>query len=262
MVFALGALVPMTSYAADCTSASDCVSTGLGASGASSSSAKTMPEVVGSIINILLFVIGAVAVIMIIIGGLRYVMSQGDSASVQAAKNTILYSVIGLVVSMLASAIVNFVVNSMTGGGGSASTPSSSTSQSQTSTSTAPPRPKVAAPVQPKPTTSSTPPASGTQYRNGPFTVTKNYAPKGLPDKMTVTLTIQNDKVSAVSIVDNPSDPKSAYYVDRFKSTIKAAVVGKSLSSLSVSPSQVGGASLTAVAFNDAVKSIRANAKA
>jgi amino acid transporter len=65
---------------------------------------------IANIINILLFVIGAVAVIMIIIGGIRYVTSNGDQAQVKGAKDTILYSIIGLVVAILAYAIVNFVV--------------------------------------------------------------------------------------------------------------------------------------------------------
>lgn len=63
-----------------------------------------------TITNVILFVLGAIAVIMIIIGGIRYVTSGGDSGSVTAAKNTILYAVIGLIVAILAYAIVNFVV--------------------------------------------------------------------------------------------------------------------------------------------------------
>lgn len=64
-----------------------------------------------TIVNILLFVIGAVAVLMIIIGGIRYVTSNGESAQLTSAKNTILYAVIGLIVAILAFAIVNFVVD-------------------------------------------------------------------------------------------------------------------------------------------------------
>ena len=64
------------------------------------------------IVNIMLFIIGAIAVIMIIYGGIRYVTSGGDSSSVKAAKDTILYAVIGLIVAILAYAIVNFVVTS------------------------------------------------------------------------------------------------------------------------------------------------------
>lgn len=66
-----------------------------------------------TIINVLLFVVGAVAVIMIIVGGIRYVTSNGEQAHVKGAKDTILYAVVGLVVAILAYAIVNFVVGSI-----------------------------------------------------------------------------------------------------------------------------------------------------
>lgn len=62
------------------------------------------------IVNILLFIIGAIAVIMLIIGGIRYTTSNGDSNQVTAAKNTILYAIIGIIVAILAYAIVNFVI--------------------------------------------------------------------------------------------------------------------------------------------------------
>jgi len=65
-----------------------------------------------TIANVLLFIIGAIAVIMLIIGGIRYVISQGDSSAVTSAKNTILYAVIGIIVAILAYAIVNFVIGS------------------------------------------------------------------------------------------------------------------------------------------------------
>ncbi|HEX7483979.1 MAG TPA: hypothetical protein VF281_02395 [Candidatus Saccharimonadales bacterium] len=72
--------------------------------------------------NVLLFIIGAISVIMIIIGGLRYVVSGGDSSKVSAAKNTILYAVVGILVALLAYAIINFVITSLvpgsSGGGG------------------------------------------------------------------------------------------------------------------------------------------------
>lgn len=61
------------------------------------------------IIRILLWLIGIVAVIVIVIAGFRYVVSSGDSNKVQAAKNTILYAVIGLAVALLGQAIVILV---------------------------------------------------------------------------------------------------------------------------------------------------------
>ena len=65
---------------------------------------------VTKIINILLWAIGIVSVIMLIIGGFRYATSNGDSNQVTAAKNTIMYAVIGLVIATFAYAIVNFVL--------------------------------------------------------------------------------------------------------------------------------------------------------
>ena len=67
-----------------------------------------------TIVNTILFIIGAVSVIMIIFGGFRYVTSGGDSGGVTSAKNTILYAVIGLVVALLAYAIIQFVLGSLT----------------------------------------------------------------------------------------------------------------------------------------------------
>lgn len=71
-----------------------------------------------TITNVLLFLIGAISVIMLIIGGLRYVVSGGDSTQVQNAKNTILYAIVGVIVSILAYAAVSFVITSFSGGAG------------------------------------------------------------------------------------------------------------------------------------------------
>ncbi|PSO43827.1 hypothetical protein BRC21_02340 [Candidatus Saccharibacteria bacterium SW_7_54_9] len=67
-----------------------------------------------TVANILLLVTGAVAVIMLIIGGFRYVVSGGDSNAVQGAKDTILYAIIGIVVAFLAFAAINFVTEQLT----------------------------------------------------------------------------------------------------------------------------------------------------
>lgn len=72
------------------------------------------------VVNLLLWAIGIVSVIMIIIGGIRYAISNGDSNQVTAAKNTIMYAVIGLVIAIFAYAIVNFVLFQTAGIGASA----------------------------------------------------------------------------------------------------------------------------------------------
>jgi hypothetical protein len=77
-----------------------------------------------TITNTLLFILGAISVIMIIVGGLRYVISDGDSAAVTAAKNTILYAIVGVIVAILAYAIINFVIGSLGTGLGTGGTSS------------------------------------------------------------------------------------------------------------------------------------------
>ena len=71
---------------------------------------------VTTITNVLLFVVGALSVIMLIIGGLRYVVSGGNASAVTAAKNTVLYAIVGLVVAFLAYSIINFVLGTVTTG--------------------------------------------------------------------------------------------------------------------------------------------------
>ena len=72
-------------------------------------------SIFGRVTNILLFLVGAISVIMLIIGGIRYVISGGDQAQVTAAKNTILYAIVGIVVAFLAYAAVNFVTQALAG---------------------------------------------------------------------------------------------------------------------------------------------------
>lgn len=65
------------------------------------------------ILNTLTFVIGAIAVLMVIVGALRYALSAGDQGSVTGAKNTIIYALIALIVAIMANAIVNFVLTAI-----------------------------------------------------------------------------------------------------------------------------------------------------
>lgn len=62
-----------------------------------------------NVISILSYVVGGVCVLMIIIGGFRYVISGGDTNGVQGAKNTILYAVVGLVIVLFSRVIIGFV---------------------------------------------------------------------------------------------------------------------------------------------------------
>ena len=113
LALALGATMLVFSgmpvQAASCGSAKQCIDQGLSASG-TSSTPNSLSSVLTTVTNILLFLMGAISVIMIIVGGIRYATSQGDQTQMQSAKNTILYAVIGVVVSIAAYAIVSFVV--------------------------------------------------------------------------------------------------------------------------------------------------------
>lgn len=67
-------------------------------------------DIAKRIINIFSIVVGTVSVIMIIIGGFRYIISGGDSGGVTAGKNTILYAIVGLVIVLFSQVIVRFVL--------------------------------------------------------------------------------------------------------------------------------------------------------
>ena len=90
-------------------SASAQVQDGLNMTKTADTQNTSVNTLIRNVINILLWAIGIVSVIMIIIGGFRYATSNGDSNQVSAAKNTIMYAVIGLVIAIFAYAIVNFV---------------------------------------------------------------------------------------------------------------------------------------------------------
>ena len=66
---------------------------------------------VKKIINALLYVVGLLSVVMIIVAGIMYTASSGDSGRISKAKNMLMYSIVGLVVSFMAFAIVNWVVD-------------------------------------------------------------------------------------------------------------------------------------------------------
>ena len=78
-------------------------------------------KIVRQVINILSILVGAISVIMLIIGGFRYIVSGGESSSTKAAKDTIMYALIGLVIVLFAQVIVRFVwtqTSDTTSGGG------------------------------------------------------------------------------------------------------------------------------------------------
>ena len=73
----------------------------------------SLQSTVKNVLTVVFAIIGIIAVIMIIIGGVNYMTSQGDSQKVQKAKNTILYGIIGMIIALLSFAIVNFVMHDL-----------------------------------------------------------------------------------------------------------------------------------------------------
>jgi drug/metabolite transporter (DMT)-like permease len=103
-------LAPATAFAQ--TDPAKSIGDGVKEIGGGEADSKGLTDMIKTIVNVLLFILGAVAVVMIIFGGIKYTTSNGNSSQVSSAKDTILYSVVGLVVAILAYAIVNFVISS------------------------------------------------------------------------------------------------------------------------------------------------------
>ena len=64
-----------------------------------------------TVVNVLLWAVGILSVIMIIFSGFRYITSAGDASKTKSAQSTLMYSVVGLIVAIMAYAIVNMVIN-------------------------------------------------------------------------------------------------------------------------------------------------------
>lgn len=125
LLLAIPVMIPAAAYAATDTIANNlCSGANLDASslGSTTSSGDAscatgneagdkVTKIIQLVINVFSLIVGVVSVIMIIIGGLKYITSGGDSGNITGAKNTILYAIIGLVVVALAQVVVKFVLN-------------------------------------------------------------------------------------------------------------------------------------------------------
>lgn len=90
------------------------------ASGCGGTAEADVKNVVQNILNSIILVLGLVAVVFVVIGGIGYMTSAGDAGKMKKAKDTILYACIGLIVTVLSFAIVNFaigIINNATGSG-------------------------------------------------------------------------------------------------------------------------------------------------
>lgn len=81
---------------------------------ASKKASTSLGETIANVLDVLSLIVGITAVVMIIVGGLRYVASAGKQESVSAAKSTISYAIVGLIVVAFAQAIVHFVLRNVT----------------------------------------------------------------------------------------------------------------------------------------------------
>lgn len=113
LVGGMGAVaLPTLSYAATPTNAV-CQTLGAGSDCKESKNSVSINKVISAVVTTLSIVIGILAVIMIMVGGFRYVTSGGDSSKITSAKNTIVYAIVGLVIAIMAQAIVKFVLDKL-----------------------------------------------------------------------------------------------------------------------------------------------------
>lgn len=109
-VFSLGVLSSAPTYADSNICDSGAAPEVLEAAGCTSGSSDALPNIIITALNAVIGVAGLVAVIFVIVGGFNYMTSSGDPGKIKKAKDTILYAVIGLIICVLAFAIVNFVI--------------------------------------------------------------------------------------------------------------------------------------------------------
>lgn len=105
MVFTAASLVSLPVYADSRDEAQNGAKLVDGGSGSN----QNLPDIITTIINVMLFIAAALAVIMIIYGGIRYITAHGDEKQVKVAKDTIVYSVAGLIIAILAYALITFI---------------------------------------------------------------------------------------------------------------------------------------------------------
>ena len=127
-----------------------------------------------------------------------------------------------------------------------AATPKATQSDSATPTSTASAKASAA--------------ASGSAYADGTYTADGSYQTPESVEKISVTVTLQDDVITAVSVSGNPQKRESEEYQSKFIGGISSEVVGKSIDEISVS--RVAGSSLTSGGFNQAIETIKAEAAA
>jgi len=85
------------------------VQSGINAAGGTGSG-PTVDSVIQTVVKIMSLVVGILSVIMIMVGGFKYVTSGGDSGKITSAKSTVVYALIGLVIAALAQTLAKYVL--------------------------------------------------------------------------------------------------------------------------------------------------------
>ena len=113
LVIGLGVFVAVPQLASAATAKStvcDGIGASSGADGCTDGSGKSINDILAMVINIFSWFVGVVAVIFVIVAGLKYITGGGDSSAVKSAKDTLLYALVGLVIVALAQVLVHFVL--------------------------------------------------------------------------------------------------------------------------------------------------------
>lgn len=74
---------------------------------------SSLGSLIGQATNAVIYLVGALAVIMIIWGGLQFVFSTGDPGRQKKARETVIYAVVGVIVAIISFALVNFVIDKL-----------------------------------------------------------------------------------------------------------------------------------------------------
>ncbi|MCA9344964.1 hypothetical protein KC946_03945 [Candidatus Saccharibacteria bacterium] len=107
--------VPAPVFAANSAKDAVCQGAGVGNAGASGCAAPvgspTVNDLIKTGLNIFSAIVGIIAVVMVMLAGVKYMMSQGEAGKINEAKNALLYAVVGIVIVAMAQVIVNFVIS-------------------------------------------------------------------------------------------------------------------------------------------------------
>jgi hypothetical protein len=119
--FGILQLRPAVFAASPTSSAASAVCTGIGLNDNGSTTCdetsgggKGVNGVISTAVNILSSIVGIAAVVMVIVGGVKYITSGGDSNKVGAAKTTIMYALVGVLIAVMSQVLVHYVINKAT----------------------------------------------------------------------------------------------------------------------------------------------------